>query len=140
VKKLTFYLLAFCLFGCGLQSEDFSYLEGFWEIQSVKINGQTNKSFKASINIDHYVFKDSMSGIFQKVIPQFDGQFKASENYSVFSVQKVNNRWWIYHTNIDQNYRLKVIDLSSDLLILRKDSSTTDYVYKRFEPLNLGDL
>lgn len=139
MKKLIIIICSFFVFGCGLQSSDISQLEGFWEIQSVKTDGKVVKTFKASFNIDHYAFGDSLSGVFQKVVPQFDGNFKASENQSVFSIRKEDHRWWIYQKNLIDSFRMQVVTLTKDKLILRKDSTTTEYTYRRFEPIMLQE-
>ncbi len=137
MKKLITILYSFFVFGCGLQTKDFQQLEGFWEIQSVKIDGKVVKSFKASTNIDHYAFKDSLTGIFQKVVPQFDGHFKASENQSTFSIRKEDHYWWIYQKNLVDSFRMQIISLNNDELILRHDSTATEYIFNRFEPIML---
>ncbi len=137
MKKLFLFLYSFIVFGCGLQTKDFQQLEGFWEIQSVTIEGNVVKSFKASTNIDHYAFEDSLTGIYQKVVPQFDGHFKASENQSAFSIRKEDHRWWIYQKNLVDSFRMQIVILSDDELILRHDSTATEYTFKRFEPIML---
>lgn len=140
MKDYILSAFSLVIISCGIPSKDIKKLEGFWEIQSVQTDGQISKSFKASTNIDHYAFRDSLTGVYRKVIPQFDGQFKATTHYNDFIISQERGNWWINQYNFDQVYRMKIITLEDNKLILRKDSTETDYIFKRFEPFNMDTL
>lgn len=136
MKKVSLLIVFFTLISCHstIKKEDVKKINGYWEIQKVKLSSGEQKDFKVNETIDYFELKNNQ-GFRQKVMPQFDGKFKTNgikeqirivENDNTFSIE--------YYTNYGK-WKEEIISIQDSILVL-KNKDNVFYTYKKFKPFN----
>ena len=138
MKKINFviiilYVLFF--YSCN-ESKNLQYLNGYWEISSVSIEGKEVKNYPFSGTIDYFIL-DENNGYRKKVKPKFDGSFDITMHEIGFKIEmKKNDIYLIYGKG--KNFVESLVKLDSTKMIL-KNMDGFFYEYKRFFPNNFLD-
>ncbi len=130
--KYPIYLLLLTLFSCGSQSpeEMKGYLNGYWEIEKVKLPDGSEKSFTISTTVDYFEVKGD-SGVRKKVSPQLDGTFLTFEQNELFEVIIRNDSLILqYKTPYDQWEETVIKATETEFVVLNKDLK--EYHYKPY--------
>ena len=135
MKKINFviiilYVLFF--YSCN-ESKNLQYLNGYWEISSVSIEGKEVKNYPFSGTIDYFIL-DENSGYRKKVKPKIDGSFDITMHEIEFKIEmKKNDIYLVYGKG--KNFVESIVKLDSTKMIL-KNMDGFFYEYKRFFPEN----
>ena len=100
-KIITFFLLGMLLISCkqSITTKDISKINGYWEIQKVKLPEGGKKEYKVNETIDFFKIKDN-KGFRQKVMPQLDGTYLTNDlKENVLISNKDGNYYLNYYTN-----------------------------------------
>ena len=139
MKKINFVIIT--LFGLIFYSCDekknLQYMNGYWEINSVKIEGKEIKNYPFSGTVDYFILDEKNKGFRKKVKPKIDGSFEINMHEINFEIEmKKNDIYLVYGKG--KNFVESVIKLDSTKMIL-KNMNGFVYEYKRFLPNNFLD-
>ena len=139
MKKINFVIII--LFGlffysCN-ESKNLQYLNGYWEISSVSIEGKEVKNYPFSGTIDYFILDEKNKGYRKKVKPKIDGSFDITMHEIEFKIEmKKNDIYLVYGKG--KNFVESIVKLDSTKMIL-KNMDGFFYEYKRFFPNNFLD-
>ena len=138
MKKINFVIIilyGLFFYSCN-ESKNLQYLNGYWEISSVSIEGKEVKNYPFSGTIDYFIL-DENNGYRKKVKPKFDGSFDITMHEIEFIIKmKKNDIHLVYGKG--KNFVESVVKLDSTKMIL-KNMDGFFYDYKRFFPNNFLD-
>ena len=139
MKKINFVIIS--LFGLIFYScnekKNLQYMNGYWEINSVMIEGKEIKNYPFSGTIDYFILDEKNKGFRKKVKPKIDGSFEITMHEIKFEIEmKKNDIYLVYGKG--KNFVESVVKLDSTKMIL-KNMDGFVYEYKRFLPNNFLD-
>ena len=138
MKKINFVIIilyGLFFYSCN-ESKNLQYLNGYWEISSVSIEGKEVKNYPFSGTIDYFIL-DENKGYRKKVKPKIDGSFDVTMHEIEFKIEmKKNDIYLVYGKG--KNFVESIVKLDSTKMIL-KNMDGFFYEYKRFFPNNLHD-
>jgi hypothetical protein len=110
-------------------------LSGYWEIEKVTtLEGET-KEFKISIIVD-YITIEGNTGKRTKVSPQLDGSFKNNSVVESFTIDGSSGELVLRYQTPLSAWNEKVKKATNEKLVVVNNEGK-EYVYKRFEKLNI---
>ena len=92
MKKINFVIIilyGLFFYSCN-ESKNLQYLNGYWEISSVSIEGKEVKNYPFSGTIDYFIL-DENNGYRKKVKPKFDGSFDITMHEIEFKIEMKKN-------------------------------------------------
>jgi len=120
-------------------SEIIRNIDGYWEIEQVKKNGDVVKSFKINPNIDHFTINNNRtSGQRKKLTPRFDGSFETSQDVLHFKIEILENDVFLIYSNAILTLKERV-ELATEKQLILTNSEGFKYTYKPYEPLQLNE-
>ena len=135
MKKLITFLLASLIYSCQTDVNNYiPFIEGYWEIVSVKKEYKKIKEFKISGTIDYFKINADLSGYRKKVTPRFDGAFEISKDVSNFKLSIESQKLWINYLVNGVTYSEEITRANESSLIIA-NSDGFIYTYKPYEPL-----
>ena len=138
MKKINFVIIilyGLFFYSCN-ESKNLQYLNGYWEISSVSIEGKEVKNYPFSGAIDYFIL-DENNGYRKKVKPKIDGSFDITMHEIEFIIEmKKNDIYLVYGKG--KNFVESLVKLDSTKMIL-KNMDGFFYEYKRFFPNNFLD-
>ena len=138
MKKINFVIIIFYglfVYSCN-ESKNLKYLNGYWEISSVSIEGKEVKNYPFSGTIDYFILVEN-NGFRKKVMPKIDGSFDITMHEIEFIIElKKNDIYLVYGKG--KNFVESLVKLDSTKMIL-KNMDGFFYEYKRFFPNNFLD-
>ena len=138
MKKINFVIIilyGLFFYSCN-ESKNLQYLNGYWEISSVSIEGKEVKNYPFSGTIDYFIL-DEKNGYRKKVKPKIDGSFDVTMHEIEFKIEmKKNDIYLVYGKG--KNFIESIVKLDSTKMIL-KNMDGFFYEYKRFFPNNFLD-
>ena len=139
MKKINFVIIilyGLFFYSCN-ESKNLQYLNGYWEISSVSIEGKEVKNYPFSGTIDYFILDEKNKGFRKKVKPKIDGSFEINMHEIKFEIEmKKNDIYLVYGKG--KNFVESVVKLDSTKMIL-KNMDGFVYEYKRFFPNNFLD-
>jgi len=135
MKKIFLFLVFGLFLSCkqSISESDLHNLNGYWEIEKVKLPDGDKKEYKVNETIDFFKITDK-KGFRSKVMPQIDGTYLTNDlKEDVVVVLKDSDATIHYKTNY-ANWNEKIIELSKDKLVVQNQQNF-EYHYKR--PINL---
>ena len=139
MKKINFTIIIFSgliFYSCN-ETKNLRYLNGYWKISSVQIEGKEIKNYPFSGTIDYFILDEKNKGFRKKVQPKIDGSFEINMHEINFEIEmKKNDIYLVYGKG--KNFVESVIKLDSTKMIL-KNMDGFVYEYKRFLPNNFLD-
>ena len=138
MKKLILTVItSFTLFACSdkVSKSDLNHLNGYWEIEEVVFSDGNKKEYKVNSIID-YIELDDLKGYKKKVMPQFDGSFKTSNDAEPFTIKQEEDGFKILYKNELSEWEESIIFLSEDSYSTKNEEGTV-YHFKRFEPIKI---
>ena len=138
MKKINFVIIilyGLFFYSCN-ESKHLQYLDGYWEISSVSIEGKEVKNYPFSGTIDYFIL-DEKNGYRKKVKPKIDGSFDITMHEIEFKIEmKKNDIYLVYGKG--KNFVESIVKLDSTKMIL-KNMDGFFYEYQRFFPNNFLD-
>ncbi len=138
MKKINFVIIilyGLFFYSCN-ESKNLQYLNGYWEISSVSIEGKEVKNYPFSGTIDYFSL-DENKGYRKKVKPKIDGSFDVTMHEIEFKIEmKKNDIYLVYGKG--KNFVESIVKLDSTKMIL-KNMDGFFYDYKRFFSNNFLD-
>ena len=138
MKKINFVIIilyGLFFYSCN-ESKNLQYLNGYWEISSVSIEGKEVKNYPFSGTIDYFILGEN-NGYRKKVKPKIDGSFDITMHEIEFIIEmKKNDIYLVYGKG--KNFVESIVKLDSTKMIL-KNMDGFFYEYKRFFPNNFLD-
>ncbi|WP_047245851.1 hypothetical protein [Maribacter thermophilus] len=138
MKKLILpTIILFVLFSCSnkVSKSDLKHLNGYWEIKEVVFSDGNKKEYKINSIIDYIEIND-LKGFKKKVVPQFDGSFKTSNDAEPFTIKQEDDGFKILYKNDLSEWEESIIFLSDDSYSTQNAEGTV-YHFKRFEPIKI---
>ena len=139
MKKMNFVIISLfglIIYSCN-ETKNLQYMNGYWEINSVMIEGKEIKNYPFSGTIDYFILDEKNKGFRKKVKPKIDGSFEINMHEIKFEIEmKKNDIYLVYGKG--KNFVESVVKLDSTKMIL-KNMDGFVYEYKRFLPNNFLD-
>lgn len=136
-RRFTFILAILFFVSCEKPDPQAQkqYLEGYWEIQSVKMPSGKKKDFKINTVLDYIEVKGD-SGTRTKVSPRFDGSFKTNGLAEDFVLKIENDSLRMYYQTPYDAWKETVIEAAdSTLTVINRDHKV--YTYSKFRKFDL---
>lgn len=138
MKKIALLLFtALTLFSCGqsVSDKDLPKLNGYWEIQEAIMADGTKKEYKVNPTVDYFELKGK-TGFRKKVMPQFDGTYRANDLSEKISVGEAEGKMYINYVTDYAKWKEEIVALSDEELVV-KNQHDMEYHYKRSEPVTV---
>lgn len=136
-KYILVFLVILTSFGCNEKVENYiQYIEGYWEIESVKKHNKPIKSYNINTTVDYFKVNDDLSGFRKKVSPNLEGKFIVNSHESTFNIKIKSNQLQIHYIVNNVNF-VETIERASETEMVITNSEGFEYTYKPFESINL---
>lgn len=138
MNKIYLLLLLIC-FSCAkkVEKNQLEKINGYWEIQSVKLADGTTKDYKVNETVDYFEIKTN-KGFRQKVMPQLNGKFLTNNVKETVQVVEKNQKFYLNYQTKYGKWQDEIIAIEDSVLTL-KSPENVQYIYKRFIPFSLKD-
>lgn len=137
-KAVILFVLAALSVACNKKFEgnDYSGLNGYWEIQKVVMPDGTEKDYTMNATIDFFEVKGN-KGFRKKTMPQFDGTYRANDVSEDFSIAKQpDDKTVLSYSTPYAKWDEELLVLTKDELVV-KNQHNIEYHYKKPEPFTL---
>lgn len=139
MKKVLFSIFtAVLLLSCQDKKNevfDTNLLNGYWEIQQVKMADGSEKDYKMSETVDYFEIKQD-TGFRKKVNPQLDGTYLVNDSEEDIKVEKLTEGTYIFYKTDYATWKEKIKKLTNEQLILENEQHI-QYQYKRPIPFTI---
>jgi len=135
LKKIILLVFSVTIISC-LEDNKIELLNGYWEIESVKKEGQLIRKYPFSNTVD-YFYINELEGYRKKVTSQSNGRFMVTLHQADLTISKENGEYILRYPDRNKTYfeSIKEID-SQQLIILDKEGYI--YRYNRYVPLEVN--
>ena len=135
MKKIILLVFSVIIISC-LEDNKIELLNGYWEIESVKKEGQLIRKYPFSNTID-YFYINELEGYRKKVTSQSNGRFMVTLHQADLTISKEKGEYILRYPDRNKTYfeSIKEID-SQQLIILDKEGYI--YRYNRYIPLEVN--
>lgn len=136
MRKIVLGFVIFLVFSCTskVTKEEISKLNGYWEIQQVKMATGETKDYKVNETIDYFEIKNNI-GFRQKVMPQFNGKFLTNGIKENIKIKEDKNTFFIEYAVDANKWQEEIIEIADSTLVL-KNKENIQYTYKKFKPFS----
>ena len=137
MKKIVLFLVFGALVSCkqSIAEADLQNLNGYWEIEKVKLPDGEMKEYKINETVDFFKVEDK-KGFRKKVMPQVDGTYLTNDSEEDITIfVKDGDATIRYKTNY-ANWDESIIKLTAEKLVL-KNKQELEYHYKRPVPFTV---
>jgi len=120
-----------------VSKDDFAKLNGYWEIERVKMPDGTEKTKAYLVNptIDFFEVKGN-TGFRKKVMPQFDGKYLVDDTSEKIALSQKEGKTYINYTTQYAQWKEEVLELDEEELVLKNDHNM-EYHYKKPIPFSV---
>lgn len=131
------FVLCLILIGCQQQinPESLKSVNGYWEIDYVKLADGSRKSYKINETIDYFELKGDQ-GFRKKLQPQLGGKYIDYGLTENFSTQVKDNKAYIRYETQHAKWSEEVLSVSNDELVVKNDLGI-EYHYRRPVPFTV---
>ena len=135
IKSMKFLFIALIVSSCAEQKpkDQFTHLEGYWEISRVEINPDSVREYKYNETID-FIDLDGATGTKSKVKPQLDGTYQVTGVTEDIEMVMDDKELYIKYTTPYDTFRERVVHAEENDLKLENEEGVI-YFYKRYKPL-----
>jgi len=136
-KKLVFIIGFLIFLGCqsNIDKEELELLNGYWEIDEVKMPDGTFKDYEINQTVDYIFLKDTI-GFRKKVAPQLDGTYLVTNHQETFVVITENEVFFLEYKTEYGIWREKLIDLCEEHFTVENENGII-YTYKKQEAFSI---
>jgi len=133
INYILIFIFSLIINSCN-ESNQIQHLSGYWEINSVTLNGKEVKNFPFSNTVDYFILNQNNSGFRKKVKPRIDGGFDINLHQMDFKIDKNKNGIYLIYGE-GRNFIESITKIDSINLHLSNNDGYL-YKYKRFYPKN----
>lgn len=135
IKSVKVFFVALILSGCAEQKpkQQYTHLEGYWEISRVEINPDSVREYKYNETVD-FIDLEGAKGTKTKVRPQLDGTYQVTGVTEDIEMVLEDKELYIKYTTPYDTFRERVVHAEENDLKLENEEGVI-YFYKRYEPL-----
>ncbi len=124
------FLLLICLCGCSNNpAENINELNGYWEIDHVKLADGSVKTYNYSEQYDYFELK-SEKGTRRKVTPLLLGKYLTTDVAEDIKILHDKNKVFVQYSNYYNKWSEELLKLDKDELELKNNAGNIFY-YKR---------
>jgi len=116
-------------------ADEYSKLNGYWEIEKVVMPNGDEKGYSVNATIDFFEVKDTV-GFRKKVMPQLDGTYRVNDLSENFSIQNKDGKTYISYTTDFAKWDEDLVALTDTELVL-KNQHDIEYHYKKPQPFSV---
>ena len=137
MKKLIICLFVLTIFSCkdSVNKDDYSLLNGYWEIETVTLADGKTKEYKVNLWVDYFEIKDA-KGFKKKMKVKLDGSYTTNDDAESFTLETENNKTQIHYKNNLSEWTEELTYLSKNSFTIKNKDGFV-YTYKRYQALNL---
>lgn len=138
MKNTVITLLAVVvLVSCNqkITNEDIAKINGYWEIENVKLPDGKNKDYKINEAIDYFEIKDK-KGFRKKVYPQLDGKYLVNDLKENVTITDSSGVYFVNYQTDYSKWKEQIIEIQDSVLVL-KNKANLEYHYKKPIPFSL---
>jgi hypothetical protein len=132
-------LVLFILLAVSCQKKfatnEYSKLNGYWEIKNVVLPNGDKKEYSINETIDFFEVKDTV-GFRKKVMPQLDGSYRVNNLSEKFSIHNKDGKTFISYSTDYAKWEEELIALDDDELVV-KNQHDIEYHYKKPQPFTV---
>jgi hypothetical protein len=130
-------LAAVALVSCNqkITNEDIAKINGYWEIENVKLPDGKNKDYKINEAIDYFEIKDK-KGFRKKVYPQLDGKYLVNDLKENVTITDSSGVYFVNYQTDYSKWKEQIIEIQDSVLVL-KNKANLEYHYKKPIPFSL---
>lgn len=136
-KTIIYFSLLFIITSCSekIKESDLTNLDGFWEIEKVKLNNDILKEYKINEEVEQIEYADN-KGVRRKVVLLYNGNFLSNNIKQKFVIKKKEASYYIENKTDFSAWEEEMIALSKDKLVL-KNKEGMEYYYKKRNDIKL---
>ena len=136
MKKIISFIFFVSIIGCIADNNKVELLNGYWEIESVKKDGQLIKKYPFSNTID-YFYINNLEGYRKKVTSQSNGRFMVTLHQADLTISKEKEEYILKYPDRNKAYFESIKEIDSQQLIIL-DREGYIYKYNRYTPLEIN--
>lgn len=136
MKKIISFIFFVSIIGCIADNNKLELLNGYWEIESVKKDGQLIKKYPFSNTID-YFYINNLEGYRKKVTSQSNGRFMVTLHQADLTISKEKEEYILKYPDRNKTYFESIKEIDSQQLIIL-DREGYIYKYNRYTPLEIN--
>ena len=136
--KFLILIASLLLFvGCSTNKEEFvDYINGYWEIATVKKNNTAIKEYSINALVDYFELNEDLTGYRKKVAPTFEGKFMITKHAVPFKLKFENDSLNIYYTFNEVTTKETIVKATKNQLIIT-NAEGFKYSYRPYEKINI---
>lgn len=115
----------------SINEKDILHLNGYWEIENVKAQGETFAPKGAATLVDYYSLETPRKGFRKKLRPSFNQSYESSEDITPFVILQKKDGYYLQYTTRYDQWEEKISTLNATQLVLTHQGKK--YRYKRHE-------
>lgn len=135
MKKIILLIFSVSIISC-LEDNKIELLNGYWEIESVKKEGQLIRKYPFSNTID-YFYINNLEGYRKKVTSQSNGRFMVTLHQADLTISKEKEEYILKYPDRNKTYFESIKEIDSQQLIIL-DREGYIYKYNRYTPLEIN--
>jgi hypothetical protein len=137
MKKRILVLFILLAVSCQKKftANEYSKLNGYWEIKEVIMPNGDDKKYSINETIDFFEVKDTV-GFRKKVMPQLDGSYRVNDLSEKFSIHNRDGKTFISYSTDYAKWEEELISLDDDELVV-KNQHDIEYHYKKPQPFTV---
>lgn len=130
--KLVLCFVFFVFISCknDVKSEDFKFLNGYWEITKVEMPDGEKKEFKVNETID-FIQYSNLKGSRNKVVPQLDGKILSNKLFENFTVNLTDEIYYLNYKTDFADWKEELLKINENELIVKNSNDLIYYYAKR---------
>lgn len=139
MKKLLLLAIAIVVSACSgkIDEAELAHLNGYWEIEKAEMPDGETKEYTVNSTVDYFEVKVK-KGFRKKVMPQFDGSYRAGSSDERINVSDEDTGTYINYKTDYATWKERIVELDEDELVLKNDHGMV-YHYKRFKPFSVKE-
>ena len=124
------------MYSCtSINEKDLIYLNGYWEIENIKAQGETFVPKGRATLVDYYYLETPSKGFRKKLSPSFNQSYESSEDVTPFVILQKKEGFFLKYTTRFDAWEEKVSTITPNQLVLTHQGKA--YYYKRHKKLSL---
>lgn len=136
-KTIITVCFTISLISCNqkVTNEDIAKINGYWEIENVKLPNGDNKDYKINEAIDYFEVKDK-KGFRKKVYPQLDGKYLVNDLKENVTITDSSGVYFVNYQTEYTKWKEQIVEIQDSVLVL-KNKANLEYHYKKPIPFSL---
>ncbi|MFP5439824.1 MAG: hypothetical protein ACLGH8_18765 [Bacteroidia bacterium] len=140
MKKIVLFFVGAVLLtltGCKkhFEGNDYSRLNGYWEIEKVLMPDGSEKDYSINPTVDYFEVK-GVKGFRKKAMPQIDGTFRANDFSEAFTIVKEGDKTVLKYVTDYAKWDEELLTADEEQLVT-KNQHNIEYHYKKSGRISL---